>query len=238
MELLLNSSLQEAVRVKALDSIASIISRCYMRETIYHTRYELTGEGSLLPNSKYHSSHIAYRDALKMLYTEILTFQATWVCFFSEDGSTFLRVIKDSVTLVDWEPMLHKIEQREQNLKDMDVIWKDTTYQEDWGVKNAQHCERVRKLDELKQELLRLSNAVISAQQQSDRKELFKWLIKVDSSPDYIFTPSTNYNKSRDRRQANTGGWLVDKLETFQKWKTSPNSLLWLHGKGKVYRST
>jgi hypothetical protein len=50
-----------------------------------------------------------------MLYTEILTFQATWVWFFSKNG--FKRVLKDSVKIGDWEDIFTNIKIREENLK-------------------------------------------------------------------------------------------------------------------------
>jgi hypothetical protein len=196
-----------------------------MRETVYRNRYELVDENSVHGSSEYHTSHVAYRDTLKALYTEILTFQATWICFFSTNG--FKRVLKDSVKLGDWEDMFTNIKRREENVKDMDELWRDTRYQEDWREKNDQHRERVGKLDEVKEQLSGLREAINAAQHEAKRKNLLNWLTKVDYS--------TSYNSALQKRHSETSGWLVNKLEVFHKWKDSPNSLLWLHGKGVVH---
>jgi hypothetical protein len=199
-----------------------------MREAVYHHRYELANENSIHGYSEYHTSHVAYRDTLKALYTEILTFQATWICFFSTNG--FKRVMKDSVKLGDWEDMLTNIKRKEENLKGMDELWRDTKYQEDWMEKNDQHRERVGKLDEVKKQLSDLREAINAAQREEKRKELLDWLTTVDYS--------TSYNSALQKRHSETSGWLVNKLEVFHKWKDSPNSLLWLHGKGLVQFSS
>ena len=114
----------------------------------------------------------------------------------------------------------------------MDKLWRDTRYQEDLEKQNDQHRERVGKMTELKNELSLLYTAITDAQHETQRKELLDWLKKVDPSSNYDFTPSTNYNSALDKRYSKTTRWLVDKLEAFRKWKDSPNSLLWLHGKG------
>lgn len=222
--------------MKALDDIACIISQCSVREIVYHNRYELVERTSILENSKFHLSHVKYRDTLKMLYTEILTFQATWICFFSTNG--FKRVLKDSVKLDDWEDMFTRIKIREENLKGMDKLWRDTRYQEDLEKQNDQHRERVGKMTELKNELSLLYTAITDAQRETERKELLDWLKKVDLSSNYDFTPSTNYNSALDKKYSKTTRWLVDNLEAFSKWKDSPNSLLWLHGKGISHLSS
>jgi len=45
------------------------------------------------------------------------------------------------------------------------------------------------------------------------------------SAPD----PSTNYNKALEERQGGTGLWFVSS-QTFDDWRTTPNSFVWLHG--------
>jgi hypothetical protein len=55
-------------------------------------------------------------------------------------------------------------------------------------------------------------------------------------SPD----PSINYNVAREKRQKNTGQWLLDS-PAYRDWKTRPSSRLWLHGKpgcGKTIMSS
>lgn len=53
------------------------------------------------------------------------------------------------------------------------------------------------------------------------REKIHQWL----SPPD----PSSNHNAARKKWQPTTGAWFVEG-EEFEKWKASPNSVLWLHG--------
>ena len=70
-----------------------------------------------------------------------------------------------------------------------------------------------------------LKKAVEDAQDNVDRKELLEWLTSVD--------PSSNYNTARGKIKADTGSWLTHQNEDFDKWKTRPNSFIWLNGKGR-----
>jgi hypothetical protein len=53
------------------------------------------------------------------------------------------------------------------------------------------------------------------------REKIRRWL----SAPDV----SSNHNQARRKRQGTTGSWLV-KSEQYADWKTTSDSLLWLHG--------
>jgi NACHT domain len=53
------------------------------------------------------------------------------------------------------------------------------------------------------------------------QRRIITWL----SPPD----PSTNYNEALKQRQADTGLWFLHG-NVFKRWKTQPNSFLWLHG--------
>jgi hypothetical protein len=57
--------------------------------------------------------------------------------------------------------------------------------------------------------------------QRESINKICRWL----SAPD----PSTNYNKACKQRQADTGLWLLES-ESFKRWKTDPESWLWLYG--------
>jgi Cdc6-like AAA superfamily ATPase len=57
------------------------------------------------------------------------------------------------------------------------------------------------------------------AQKRSDRIQ--KWL----SPPD----PSTNYNKALQQCHEGTGLWFLG-CDSFEHWRITPNSFLWLHG--------
>lgn len=54
------------------------------------------------------------------------------------------------------------------------------------------------------------------------KKEILSWL----SAPD----PLTNYRRGQRSRHATTGTWFTES-ETFLRWLTRPNSILWLYGK-------
>jgi Cdc6-like AAA superfamily ATPase len=65
------------------------------------------------------------------------------------------------------------------------------------------------------------SDAVKGLEFEQRREKIERWL----SPPD----PSTNYNKALQQRQESTGLWFLQS-DTFAKWKTQQNSLLWLYG--------
>jgi hypothetical protein len=72
-----------------------------------------------------------------------------------------------------------------------------------------------------------LRKAIEDEQKDSKRKELLNWLTSID--------PSKNYNSARDKHESCTGDWLVKGNKDFEHWKTAPNSLLWLNGKGMMH---
>jgi hypothetical protein len=57
------------------------------------------------------------------------------------------------------------------------------------------------------------------------QKEFINKICRWLSAPD----PSTNYNKACEQRKADTGLWLLES-ESFKRWKTDPESWLWLYG--------
>ncbi|KAH0534139.1 hypothetical protein FGG08_007265 [Glutinoglossum americanum] len=70
-----------------------------------------------------------------------------------------------------------------------------------------------------------LRNAVALAQLDVKRNAILSWLTCTD--------PSKNQIAARQKHEPSTGGWLMKRSE-FERWKTAPNSLLWLHGKGML----
>ena len=67
-----------------------------------------------------------------------------------------------------------------------------------------------------------MGDKVEALQLETRRKCISKWL----EAPD----PSTNYNRARRSRQADTGTWFTHS-EEFVNWKALDASMLWLHGK-------
>lgn len=111
-------------------------------------------------------------------------------------------------------------------LKSVEELWRDTKYHEQWVHQNRQHEQRVQSLGAIEKEVSRLATLVKKAQDDEQREKLLKWLSKVD--------PSTNYNSARQRHGATTGDWFVKEDTDFKTWVEAANSLLWLHGKGKL----
>lgn len=78
------------------------------------------------------------------------------------------------------------------------------------------------KVDSVKGSVSVVNDKVDALQLEGRRKAICKWL----SAPD----PSSNYDRGRRSRQANTGFWFI-KSEDYLRWKKSNASMLWLHGK-------
>ena len=64
-------------------------------------------------------------------------------------------------------------------------------------------------------------SAIESMGLDQSRRNIEGWL----SAPD----PSTNYNKAKQQRLESTGLWFLES-DTYTRWKTQGNSILWLHG--------
>jgi flagellar biosynthesis GTPase FlhF len=212
----LNPSKQEAARVKGLGDIATIISQCTMRESLYHRRYELNSDKL----KGFSASHIGYRDALRALYVKILSFQATSVCFLSKN--TLTRFGSDLVKRNDWDNLLVEIKNQENTLKSTEEQWRDTKYDQECELHGVRHEQRMRELNAIEEEVTRVRNAIVQTQKDNEREALLRWLSTVD--------PSSNYNSARREHALSTSQWLVEQSSDFQKWEVDPNSLLWLHG--------
>ena len=208
--------------MKGLDDIASIISQCIIREALYHQRYESTDHGE--SRREFVTSHISYRDALRVLYGKILNFQATSVCFLSK--RTFSRVTADMVKWNDWDNMLAEIKKQENTLKSIEEQWRDMKYDEECKLHNDRHEQRMSGLSAIEDEVSRVRSVIMQAQNNNEREGLLQWLCPVD--------PSKNYNSARESHALSTGDWLVEKSSDFKNWEKAPNSLLWLHGKGII----
>jgi hypothetical protein len=71
--------------------------------------------------------------------------------------------------------------------------------------------------------VLELKQDFADSQSEQRRKMILNWLSVVD--------PSANYNAARSKHEEGTGDWFLNG-KRFEDWKTAPNSVLWLHGKG------
>ena len=208
--------------MKGLDDIATIISRCIMREDLYRRRYESTDHSE--SKREFATLHISYRDTLRALYVKILKLQATSVCFLSKN--TFSRVTADMVKSNDWDNMLAEIKEQENTLKCIEEQLRDMKYEEECKLHNDRHEQRMKGLSAIENEVSRVRRVITQAQNNTAREKLLKWLSSVD--------PSKNYNSVRENHVLSTGDWLVEESSDFRNWEKAPNSLLWLHGPGKT----
>jgi hypothetical protein len=218
----LNPSKQDAARVKGLDDIATIISRCVIREDLYRRRYE-SAENSE-SKREFVTSHVSYRNALKALYYEIINFQATCFCFLSK--STFSKTMADTVKWHDWDTMLGKIKEQEINFKSIEEQWRDVKYEEECISQRDRHKDQMRGLRAVEEEVSRVGRLFKQARNDEERTKLLEWLYSVD--------PSKDYNDARAAYAFSTGDWLVKANSDFRNWEKAPNSLLWLHGRGII----
>jgi hypothetical protein len=209
----LNPSKQEVARVKGLGDIATIISQCTMRESLYHRRYELN---SNYESKGFSNSHIGYRDALRALYVKILSFQAISVCFLSKN--TLIRFGSDIVKRNDWDNMLAEIKNQENTLKSTEKQLQDMKYDQECELYGVRHEQRMRELNAIDEEVTRVRDAIVQTQKDNEREALLRWLSPV--------SPSSNYNHARREHALSTSQWLVEQSSDFQKWEVDPNSLL------------
>jgi hypothetical protein len=205
---------------EGLEYISGLIVQSSMREDLYSRRYEW--KSSDQDRKAFLPSHVGYRDILKELYTRILKFQATSICYYSENAAS--RGIRDMIKWDNWDSLLADIKRQEFAFQGVNKLWKDAKYEEDCIASNERHQESIKRLDSIGKDLSGLLKAVEEAQKDTQRKELLSWLSSID--------PSENYNSARDRHQAETGDWLVQDSNDFKHWEKDPNSLLWLHGNG------
>ncbi len=205
---------------KGLEYISSLIAQSSIREELYRRRYESSGSDQ--DGKKFLPSHVEYKDSLRELYARILIFLATSICYYSKNGA--FRIGLDMVKWNNWELLLTDIQEQEWGFCKIYNLWKDTRYEEECNALNDRHQESMKSLTSICGEVSGLRKAVEDAQRDSQRKELLSWLSSVD--------PSENYNSARDKHEAETGDWFVERNERFKHWQHAPNSLLWLHGKG------
>jgi hypothetical protein len=137
VKLLLNSSHQDASHVEGLDNIASIIRECSVREAIYHSRYESGTAKAVKPDSSV--PHVDYKETIKDLYGKIITFQATYVAYLSEN--TAKRGLQDASKWKDWDSMSNDIAVKNIKLQSMDILWRDHMQQEEWQSQVQKHKE-------------------------------------------------------------------------------------------------
>ncbi len=222
--MVLNPSKQAASFAQGLSIISDLIVRSKLREDLYERRYGFknnTGDRELLL-----SSHIMYRDTLKMLYMQILKFQASSICYLSKNGA--FRLGLDIVKWNDWDAAMSDIQKQEDSFCKVYDIWQDMVYQEECQALEARHKENMNQLTILCSDVSGLRQAIEDSQRNAERTELLDWISDIDYSE--------NFNAAIAKHEENTGDWLLRNNELFETWQTDANSLLWLNGKGSTYQ--
>jgi hypothetical protein len=195
-----------------------------MWEELYTRRYEATAtdDRGSRDASLAAVSHVEYKNALELLYKEILRFQVSSYCYYA--NHTASRLGRDVVKWDDWDTLLEDVRQRERVFRDVCDIWRDMRYDEECAGADERHRESMRRWDAVGDEVTALRNAVEDAHRDQKRAKLLDWLCDID--------PSAAYNAARDKHEEGTGDWLIKDSEQFWDWETEPGMFLWLHGKG------
>ncbi|KAI1428724.1 ankyrin repeat-containing domain protein [Xylaria sp. FL1777] len=217
LPLFLNTSEQIGSLAKGLDHISSLLTQSWMWEDLYVRRYE--SEHNIHKSSML--SHAAYKTALEKLYRQILKFQATSYCYYAR--KTISRVGLDVLKWNEWDTLLSEIKDKEDAFSAIRDSWSDEQFDEECSAAASRHQEIIGHWQAIGSDVSRLREAVRESQEEKNRDQFLDWLSNID--------PSEMYNSARDQHESGTCDWLVRDREEFKKWKTSPRSLLWLHGK-------
>ena len=210
----LNPSKQAASLATGLSYIGNLIVRSDMRQDLYERQYD-TNSGN-----KQHE----YRETLKELYSRILKFEAKSVCYFSKNEAS--RLGRDAVKWDKWDSMLEEITAQEDTFVKVYEIWKDLVAQNEYDKLSRRHAESMDVMKLISENIFEFHQVLASAQSDRNRTELIKWLSTADPSIDYI--------SARDKHEPETGDWLIKDSIDFKNWENSPNSFLWVNGKGKT----
>lgn len=79
-----------------------------------------------------------------------------------------------------------------------------------------------RSVDILNRKLDRKASIDTRAELTAKREEVVRFFLKVN--------PEDHLQDCRNRRQPNTGKWLIERDPTFRSWMSSPGSRIWLSG--------
>ncbi|EHK42484.1 hypothetical protein TRIATDRAFT_33099 [Trichoderma atroviride IMI 206040] len=214
--LLLNPSEQREALAKGLDYITSLITQSRMREELYVECYESRAGN----RENFRQSHSQYKTALEKLYRQILRFQATVYCYYTNLSA--LRFAQDSIKWNSWEQLVNELRDQESNFAAIEEKWRDMQrYEERLAAERLQQST----IDTLSAQLS-VSQKVFDSATKEEYEALLHWLCDID--------PSSMYNAARDRHETGTNEWLLRDSKAFKRWETEQKSLLWLHGKGML----
>jgi len=168
------------------------------------------------------SIHATYQDGLKALYTKILQFQATCICYPSKPSAS--RILHDIIAWDDWDGLLKQVDDQINHMASLEIQWQGFKLQERWHIESEQHEARLEALHCYAKETSHLRALIEAVQSNQARQQLLGWL----SSP----VVSTRYNHIREQHEFLTGNWLLE-AHIYDSWKNTLSSFLWLYGKGK-----
>ncbi|KAL2175327.1 uncharacterized protein P884DRAFT_331379 [Thermothelomyces heterothallicus CBS 202.75] len=129
---------------------------------------------------------------LETLYGQILKFQVTAYCYYTDNSA--YRLGLDVIRWHDWDELLDNVRERER-------------------VFDRRHLEAMARWDAVRADVRGLREAVESAQRDMKRAALLKWLCDID--------PSEMYNTASDKHEEGTGDWLREDDE-FRAWEKTP----------------
>lgn len=218
--MLINPSAQHKALLEGLACISKVLVRTTMEEELYRRRWESKEDTN--DKQDFSIAHKGYRDTLKALYVALLKYQATSLRYFNQNGS--LRITSDMVKWNSWEDLLKDVKKQDEAMCLVYDRLTDVKGEEEFAKLDERHRETVDILKPGFSDVAALRKAIETAQKDKTRTRLLDWLSSVD--------PSENYNNARGRHEDGTGKWLIQDNEDIELWKTEPNSLLWLHGKG------
>jgi hypothetical protein len=216
----MNPSTQMTSLAKGLAFISTLISQSRMREELYVRRYELKTHD----NQSFQQSHREYKNGLERLYRQVLKFQATAYCYFTNDSAS--RLCLDIIKQNDWDQLIDGIREQETMFAKLATTWRDIQYDDECSAAENRHQETINLWFTIGANVSSLERAVKDAQEQKGRIELLQWLCNIDHTE--------LYNSARHKHTDGTGEWLIGRSEKFKTWeeKIALKSFLWLQGKG------
>jgi N-terminal domain of NWD NACHT-NTPase len=186
-----------------------------MRQRLYERQYKVANSSEELHE---------YRDTLKELYVRILKFEAKCVSYYSKTEAS--RLGRDVAKWDKWDSLLQDITNQESAFVQVYEIWKDLIAREEYEKLSNRHTESMDVMKLISENIVGFQKAVASAQKEKNRRELIRWLSAAD--------PSIHYISAREKHEPETGDWLIKESTDFKNWENSPNSILWVNGKGKT----
>lgn len=204
--------------MNALSHVTGLLSQCKMREELYKRRYER--ETNYDDPTHLSLEHETYKDSLRDLYIKILSFLATCSVYLSHN--TAMRTARSMIAWDGWADLNAEILAQEQALLAIEALFDAFRVQEEWEMQQDWNKRKLAEEQALVEEITRITRMM---QDEKDIK-LFTWLSSVNID--------AKYNTERKRHQKGTGTWLVEG-PVFEDWKTTANSVMWLHGKGWSY---